>query len=87
MIIAMTGLLIFGGTILLLVLALEPAQRHLGFWGSRPGEDSSRDRDGQRVSQEIRALAAFRDGASDSSERRPARFEHVRHGGHRSTMA
>lgn len=51
----MTGLLIFGGTILLLVFLLEPAERRVRAWRQRWGEDTSRDRDRQRVAEELRA--------------------------------
>jgi len=68
MINAMTSILIFGGTIALLVLALEPAQRLWRHWSqsrrdgrtwSTPGENVSLERERQRIGQELRFTAQF----------------------------
>lgn len=51
----MTGILIFGGTILLLVLALEPAERRLRTWAPRQRGNAFGDRDWQRVQGELQS--------------------------------
>lgn len=52
----MTGFLIVGGTILLLVLALGPAHRRATLdW--RPGVDRRQDRDRARLLEELRTAA------------------------------
>jgi hypothetical protein len=51
----MTGILIFGGTILLLVLALEPAERRLRKWAPRQRGNAFGDRDWQRVQGELQS--------------------------------